>query len=145
VGLIEGTNISVGRGANTPFELVGAPWINAVELARYMNAREISGVRFVPVNFTPGADRYAGESCGGVNLVIVDRDAVDVPELGLELASALRTLYPGQYKLDRLNQLLVNQAAFTALESGRDPRHIADQWADPLQRFLEIRAKYLLY
>ncbi|HEV2718195.1 MAG TPA: exo-beta-N-acetylmuramidase NamZ domain-containing protein, partial [Terriglobales bacterium] len=92
VGLVEGTNVSVGRGTETPFELLGAPWIHGHELAQYLNAREISGVRFVPVSFTPNASNYAGQKCEGVNIVVVERNAFDAPELGIELASALHKL-----------------------------------------------------
>ncbi len=84
VALVEGTNVSVGRGTETPFELLGAPWIHGRELAQYLNAREISGVRFVPVSFTPNASNYAGQKCEGVNIVVVERNAFDAPELGIE-------------------------------------------------------------
>jgi len=145
IGLIEGTNVSVGRGTDTPFEVVGAPWINAVKFASYLNARLISGVRFVPVNFTPNADRYAYENCGGVNVVIVDRNALDTPELGVEIASALHKLYPNQYKLDKLDWLLVNKSVADAISAGEDPRRIEENWRDELERFQEIRRKYLIY
>ena len=79
VALIEGTNVSVGRGTDTPFELVGAPWINSRELAAYLNARGIAGVRFVPVTFTPTASNYAGQKCEGVNVVLTERNALDAP------------------------------------------------------------------
>ncbi len=90
VGMIEATNISVGRGTDTPFEVVGAPWVDSMTLTRYLNARELSGVRFVPVSFTPNSSEYAGKACGGINIVITDRNAFDAPELGLEIASALQ-------------------------------------------------------
>ena len=73
VALIEGTNVSVGRGTDTPFELLGAPWIKAGELAQYLNAREISGVRFVPMSFVPSANPYSGQKCQGVNIILVER------------------------------------------------------------------------
>jgi uncharacterized protein YbbC (DUF1343 family)/CubicO group peptidase (beta-lactamase class C family) len=145
IGMIEATNISVGRGTGTPFELVGAPWIVPLDLARYLNAREIGGVRFVPVNFTPDASMYAGEKCGGVNIVLTDRNAVDGPELGLEIASALQKLYPAQFKLTGLDALMVSKSSFDALTSGEDPRRIAESWREAQERFYAIRARYLLY
>jgi len=145
VGLIEGTNVSVGRGTDTPFELVGAPWVNAAEFARFLNARQIPGVRFVPRNFTPVANPYANEICGGVNITVVEREFLDAPELGMELASALHELYPEQYKMEKLNLLLVNKTAFDALSSGEDPRRIAEDWIEPQKRFEQVRMKYLLY
>jgi uncharacterized protein YbbC (DUF1343 family)/CubicO group peptidase (beta-lactamase class C family) len=145
VALIEGTNISVGRGTDTPFELVGAPWIKGRELAAYLNARGIAGVRFVPVTFTPASAVYNGKKCEGVNVVLTERNALDAPELGIELAAALRKLYPADYKIDRLPELLVNQSAFDALLAGRDPRRIAQDWQEDLEKFELLRKKYLIY
>ncbi len=145
VALIEGTNVSVGRGTDAPFELVGAPWIKSKEFAAYLNAREIAGVRFVPVTFTPSASVYSGQICQGVNIVLLDRNALDSPELGIELAAALRKLYPADYKIDRMAELLVNQSSFDALLAGEDPQRIAQDWQQSLQKFEEIRKKYLLY
>jgi uncharacterized protein YbbC (DUF1343 family)/CubicO group peptidase (beta-lactamase class C family) len=145
VALIEGTNISVGRGTDTPFELVGAPWVKGRELAAYLNARGIAGVRFVPVTFTPASAIYNGKKCEGVNVVLTERNALDAPELGVELAAALRKLYPADYKIDRLPELLVNQAAFDALLAGRDPRRIAQDWQEDLEKFELLRKKYLIY
>jgi uncharacterized protein YbbC (DUF1343 family)/CubicO group peptidase (beta-lactamase class C family) len=145
VALIEGTNISVGRGTDTPFELVGAPWVKGRELAAYLNARGIAGVRFVPVTFTPTTAIYNGKKCDGVNVVLTERNALDAPELGIELAAALRKLYPADYKIDRMPELLVNQAAFDALLAGRDPRRIAQDWQEDLEKFELVRKKYLIY
>ncbi len=145
VGLIEGTNVSVGRGTDTPFELVGAPWIKSRELAAYLNARGIAGVRFVPVTFTPTASVYEGKECQGVNLVLTDRNALDSPELGIELAAALRKLYAPDFKIERIAGLLVNQAAYDALLAGTDPRRVAQDWEDGLEKFQKLREKYLIY
>jgi uncharacterized protein YbbC (DUF1343 family) len=145
VALVEGTNVSVGRGTDTPFELLGAPWINGAELAQYLNARDISGVRFVPVSFTPTASADAGQKCQGVNIILVERNGFDAPELGVELASALHKLYPEQFHMDRMNELLVNQAAIDAIAKGDDPRRIAEDWREPLEKFMQVRQKYLIY
>jgi uncharacterized protein YbbC (DUF1343 family)/CubicO group peptidase (beta-lactamase class C family) len=145
VALIEGTNVSVGRGTDTPFELVGAPWINSGELAQYLNGRDISGVRFVPVSFTPVASSYAGQKCQGVNLVVIERNAFDSPELGIELASALHKLYPEQFHMERMIDLVVNQSVYDAIAKGEDPRRIAEDWREPLEKFQLLRQKYLIY
>jgi uncharacterized protein YbbC (DUF1343 family)/CubicO group peptidase (beta-lactamase class C family) len=144
VALIEGTNVSVGRGTDTPFELVGAPWVNARELAQYLNERGIPGVRFVPVSFTPTASNYSGKACQGVNLVLLDRNALDAPELGVELAVAFAKLYP-PFRMEPVKDMLVNSAAYEALTSGRDPRRIADDWREGIETFQKTREKYLLY
>jgi len=145
IGMIEATNISVGRGTDTPFEVVGAPWADSKALAKYLNARDISGVRFVPTTFTPSASNYASESCGGVNLVITDRDALDAPELGIEIVSALQHLYPDKYKIAALDTLMVNKKSFGALMAGEDPRRVAEDWREGTEKFNVIRAKYLIY
>ena len=145
VGLVEGANISVGRGTDTPFELLGAPWIKGRELATYLNARNISGVRFVPTEFTPAASNYSGQKCSGVNFVLLDRNSLDAPELGIELAAALHKLYPDQFRLDKIDELLVNRSVLDALEKGEDPRRIAQDWQESLDKFMQIRQKYLIY
>lgn len=145
VGLVEGTNVSVGRGTDTPFELLGAPWIKAPELALYLNARNISGVRFVPITFTPSASNYSGQRCGGVNIFVIERNALDTGELGIELAAALHKLYPEQYHMERLIELLGNQSVYDAIAAGQDPRRIAEDWREPLEKFLLLRQKYLIY
>jgi uncharacterized protein YbbC (DUF1343 family)/CubicO group peptidase (beta-lactamase class C family) len=145
VGLIEGTNVSVGRGTDTPFEVVGAPWMKSRELSGYLNGRGIAGVRFVPVTFTPTASVYSGLKCEGVNLVLTERNALDAPELGIELAAALRKLYPADFKMERMTELLVNQAAYDGLVAGEDPRRIAQDWQEKLEKFELVRKKYLIY
>lgn len=145
VALVEGTNVSVGRGTDTPFELLGAPWINGRELSAYLNARKISGVRFVPVSFTPDASVYAGQKCEGANLILTDRNAFDAPALGMELAAALHRLYPQQFHLERMADLLLHQSSYAALSQGQDPRRIAEDWREALDKFQQLRQKYLIY
>ena len=145
IGMIEATNISVGRGTDTPFELMGAPWVKAEELSRYLNGRAIPGVRFVPVEFSPASSEYAGQKCGGVNLVVTDRNALDAPELGLEMVSALMKLYPHDYKVEGLDRLMVSRVTVDALNLGEDPRRIAEGWREKIEEFEKVRGEYLLY
>jgi uncharacterized protein YbbC (DUF1343 family)/CubicO group peptidase (beta-lactamase class C family) len=145
VALIEGTNVSVGRGTDTPFEVLGAPWIKSRELTAYLNARGIQGVRFVPIVFTPSSSNFAGERCEGVNLMVLDRNTLDSPLLGIELASALHKLFPNDFKMERMADLVVNQVVFEAIEAGEDPRRIAEDWQERLGGFVRLREKYLLY
>ena len=102
-------------------------------------------MRFVPIAFTPSASNFAGERCEGVNLIVLDRNTLDSPELGIELASALHKLYPDDFKMERMADLLVNQAVFEAIEAGEDPRRIAEDWQERLEGFVRLREKYLLY
>ena len=102
-------------------------------------------MRFVPVTFTPNASNYAGQKCEGVNIFLVDRNALDAAELGIELASALHKLYPEQYHMERMIELLGNQSVYDAIAAGQDPRRIAEDWREPLEKFLQVRQKYLIY
>lgn len=145
VGMIEGTNVSVGRGTDTPFELVGAPYIDSRAFAEYLNARLIPGVRFVPVTFTPSSGTFSGKVCGGVNIIVTERNSLDAPEMGIELAVALRKLYPDDWKIDRLIELLGNRETIDAVAQGMDPRNIAQMWQADIEAFRTLRAKYLLY
>jgi uncharacterized protein YbbC (DUF1343 family)/CubicO group peptidase (beta-lactamase class C family) len=145
VALVEGTNVSVGRGTDTPFEVMGAPWIDARAYSDYMNARLIPGVRFVPVTFTPVNGPYANQLCKGVNIIVTDRTVLDAPEMGIELAAALKKLYPDNWKMEHMIGALANQQVFDQLAAGEDPRSIAQGWQEDLEKFKEIRQKYLLY
>ena len=102
-------------------------------------------MRFVPITFTPSASNYSGQKCEGVNIVVIDRNAFDAAELGIELASALHKLYPEQYHMERMIELLGNQSVYDAIAAGQDPRRIAEDWREPLEKFLQVRQKYLIY
>jgi len=145
VALVEGTNVSVGRGTDTPFEVLGAPWINARELSSYLNARQIPGVRFVPVTFTPTSSNYSGQPCHGVNMLVTAREFLDSPEMGLELAAALHTLYPEQFHIEKMGEIVANQTVMNSLSRGEDPRRIVLDWQDGLQKFQQMRERYLIY
>jgi uncharacterized protein YbbC (DUF1343 family)/CubicO group peptidase (beta-lactamase class C family) len=145
VAMVEGSNVSVGRGTDTPFEVLGAPWIKSQELSSYLNNRHISGVRFVPTSFTPQSAVYANQECGGVNMFVTNRLALDSPELGLEIAAALHKLYPNDFKMDRIARLVANQQTMNDLNAGVDPRFISSKWNEALEAFLPVREKYLIY
>jgi uncharacterized protein YbbC (DUF1343 family)/CubicO group peptidase (beta-lactamase class C family) len=145
VGLVESANVSVGRGTPTPFEIVGAPWISGARLADYLRQRQIQGVAFAALTFTPAASPYRGQPCQGVRLRVVDRNALDSPALGLELAAALHRLYPGQFQLDRILGMVGSRQVLQALKGDEDPREIQRRYQPGLTAFLRLRAKYLLY
>jgi len=145
VAMVEGANVSVGRGTDTPFEVLGAPWIKSQELASYLNNRHISGVRFVPTSFTPASAVYANQQCGGVNIFVTNRLSLDSTLLGLEIASALHKLYPNDFKMDKIGRLVANQQTIDDLNAGLDPRFISSKWNEALESFLPTREKYLLY
>src|SRR6185369_9965970 len=113
IGLLETTNVSVGRGTDTPFELVGAPWIDGQQLASYLNSQRIAGVRFVPVRFIPTTSVFKGEECSGINIIVTDRDRFRPVTNGVEIAVALHKLYPSQWKIDSYLRLLGNATAIS--------------------------------
>jgi uncharacterized protein YbbC (DUF1343 family)/CubicO group peptidase (beta-lactamase class C family) len=146
LGLIETTNVSVGRGTDTPFQLLGAPWIDGRTLAKYLNQFDRPGVRFVPTSFTPLAPYpYAGTICHGVQVIVTDRNVFDAPETGIMIASALEHLYAGNFDVKKINTLLANQSVLSALENGDNPSKIASDWDDALHAFEERRKAALLY
>jgi uncharacterized protein YbbC (DUF1343 family)/CubicO group peptidase (beta-lactamase class C family) len=145
VAMVEGANVSVGRGTSTPFELLGAPWIDARKLSSYLESRAIAGVRFEPVEFTPTADRYARQDCRGVKIKLTDREALASPMLGVELISALHRLYPDRFQLEATLGMLGSRRALEQISAGQDPGSIASAWEPALRDFLALRSKYLLY
>jgi uncharacterized protein YbbC (DUF1343 family)/CubicO group peptidase (beta-lactamase class C family) len=145
IAMAEGANVSVGRGTGTPFELLGAPWVNAQELADYLNARKIQGVRFMPADFSPSESKFKDELCHGVQIILVDRDALDAGETGIEIVSALYHLFPKEFMIDKTLDLLGSPQILNEIKVGRDPMAIALQWQPALDRFRRLRSKYLLY
>jgi uncharacterized protein YbbC (DUF1343 family)/CubicO group peptidase (beta-lactamase class C family) len=145
IGLLETTNLSVGRGTDTPFEVVGAPWIEPPALSDALNRAGLAGVRFVPVRFTPRSSKFAGEACGGVNIVITDRAAFRPVAAGIEIAYQINRLYSDKWKTDDYLRLLANRAALAALKAGKPVSEIAATWQSGLAEFARIRQKYLLY
>jgi uncharacterized protein YbbC (DUF1343 family) len=145
IGAIEGTNLSVGRGTDTPFEQIGAPWIDGVKLSEALNARALPGIRFYPVRFTPGSSKHAGEECQGVFMVITDRSALKPVRVGLEIASALSRLYGPKFDLEATERLIGSADTIARIRAGEDPAVIAATWAAGEARWRLLRSQYLLY
>jgi uncharacterized protein YbbC (DUF1343 family) len=145
VALVEGSNVSVGRGTDRPFELFGAPWINGKALAAYLNKRKLRGVHFVPADFRPQESRYKNVTCHGVQIILLDRQALDAPVLGIEIISALYRLYQEHFLLEKTKGLIASRRIFEAIREKEDPASIAYQWQERLRDFLEVRERYLLY
>ncbi len=145
VCLVESAKVSIGRGTDTPFEIAGAPWIKSRELAAYLNGRKIQGVRFVPTDFTPASDVYANEVCHGVQVVLLDRQALEPTEMGIELLAALWHLYPQNIDLDKSLRLVGSHKVLDSIRAGESPSRIWYDWQEGLEGFKKVRAKYLLY
>ena len=146
IGAIEGTNISVGRGTDTPFEQIGAPWIDGVALADALNRRGLTGIRFYPVTFmpAPGA-KLGGEACHGVFMIATDRERLRPVRIGLEIAAALSRMYGTQFKLEDAAALFGSKTTLARIRAGEEPAAIAESWAADEARWRELRQKYLLY
>ena len=145
IGAIEGTNLSVGRGTDSPFEQLGAPWIDGARLSAALNSRRIPGVAFYPVRFTPISSKYANEECQGVFMMVADRDAFRPVRLGVEIAAMLHTLYGATFELEAAERLLGSKETISRIRAGDDPEAIAASWAADEARWRFMRAKYLLY
>jgi len=145
VCLLEPTNVSIGRGTDTPFEVIGAPWIDGRNLAEALNNAKLPGVRFVPLRFTPKSSVHKDAECGGVNIIITDREVFEPVIAGLEMAAQLKKLFPKDFSTERFNRLLVNQKVFDAFRQGADARAMRQVWETELEAFRAIRRKYLLY
>jgi uncharacterized protein YbbC (DUF1343 family) len=144
IGLLESA-ISVGRGTDTPFEVVGAPYIDDLKFAEALNQAALPGVRFVPIRFTPGASVYKHELCGGVYILLNNRDRCSVVDVGLLIAQTLWRMYPDDFKGDKMSHLLLHPPTLEALKAGKPLNEIRAAWQTDLKEFLKRRQKYLLY
>lgn len=145
VGLLETTNVSVGRGTDTPFEVLGAPWVNGRVLASRLNAQMLPGVRFVPIRFKPDASKYRDENCEGVNIHLTRRDQFDAIRTGITIGVTLRQLYPDDWDTTSLNRLLCDEATMKAILGTQPIDQIESGFEAELQSFRQRRQKYLLY
>jgi uncharacterized protein YbbC (DUF1343 family)/CubicO group peptidase (beta-lactamase class C family) len=144
-GLLEATNVTVGRGTDAPFERVGAPWIDGVSLAAALTADALPGVAFTPEVFTPATDRYAGQSCGGIHVTVGERARFEPVRTGLAIARALRRLYPQAWEFPKVDRLLVHPDAMKAIDGGLPLDAVVDTYRPELAAFITKREKYLLY
>lgn len=145
IGLLETTNVSVGRGTERPFEWVGAPWIDGPKLAAALNAVGLPGVRFVPVNLTPTASVHAKKPCGGVQTILEDWSKVNPLRTGLTVAAALRDLYTEQWEAKSFDKLLLHRASYDAFTAGKPVADIEKGWAKDLKAFRDRRKGFLMY
>jgi uncharacterized protein YbbC (DUF1343 family) len=145
VGLLETTNVSVGRGTDTPFEVLGAPFIDGRALAHYLNSRNLPGIRFVPVRFTPRASVWEAQECGGVQILLTDRNKFAPVRTGLEIALSLRALYLEEWQASRFLHLLASRTVMDGLLAGENYAALSRRWTRDLREFLKVRGEFLLY
>jgi uncharacterized protein YbbC (DUF1343 family) len=145
IGLLETTNVSVGRGTDTPFEVIGAPWIDEQELAELVNRAAPPGLRVVPVRFTPTSSKFQGEECGGLHFIITDWDHFRSFDLGLLIAHALRKLNPDDWEPKSYMRLLGNREIYDRLLNGETPQQILQVADQHVAEFRERRKQFELY
>jgi uncharacterized protein YbbC (DUF1343 family) len=145
VCLLEATNVSVGRGTDRPFEIIGAPWVEPLRLAAELENMHPAGVRFVPLFFTPSTSTNQGMKCGGVQMVLTDPAKLNSVLVGMLLVSVLHRLYPGKFEVDRVIRLLGNAEALQMLKAGRTPAAVMQAGSAEVASFLNRRKKALIY
>ena len=157
LGLLEGINVSEGRGIDETFERIGAPWVDGERLSSVLNRLDLAGASFRPTRFVPRKSvaaprpKYENERCSGVELTITSPHALDAVRTGLEVIAAIRTLHPddfewiendGSYWIDRL---LGTDRPRRAIEEGMSVEDILESERPALERFMTVRAEHLLY
>ncbi|MEO7113915.1 MAG: exo-beta-N-acetylmuramidase NamZ domain-containing protein [Polyangiaceae bacterium] len=145
IGLLEGGNISVGRGTETPFEIVGAPWVDAKALAHALGNDALLGASFSAIDFTPTSSSFANEVCHGVKITVTDRGHVDPIRIGVAIARELQLASPTTWKLDGIASSLANAKTLDAIRAGKNVNDIQATWSNDLAAFRAKREKYLLY
>ena len=143
--ILQAGGVSVGRGTDTPFEVLGAPWIHGGEFAVELSKRKMLGVTFEAVQFTPNAEPYKQELCNGMKIHITDRHSFRAMHMGLEVAAALHLMYPEQFQLEKIISLLGSQSTIDRLKRGDAPEEVISSWKAELDKFRQVRGKYLLY
>ena len=145
IGLLETSNLSVGRGTDQPFELLGAPWIDGRRLAAALNKERVPGLRFVPITFTPTSSKFAKQECQGVYIVVTDRRYLSPVNAGVTIAWHLENLFGKDYDLDAVVRMLHNDDALKALKEANDPGKVPASLKQDLEAFKQVRQKYLIY
>ncbi|HEY1173726.1 MAG TPA: exo-beta-N-acetylmuramidase NamZ domain-containing protein [Verrucomicrobiae bacterium] len=145
VGLLEFSAVSVGRGTDTPFEVVGAPYIDDLKLAAELNAAGLKHVRFVPIRFTPNASVNKDKECRGVNIILTDREKCEVVDIGILIASTLHRMYPNDYDLNKFKKLLGHDATIEMIREGKSVKEIRKSWEPAVKEFMKRRKEFLIY
>jgi uncharacterized protein YbbC (DUF1343 family) len=143
--LLESGQVSVGRGTDTPFQIIGAPWFKGREVAAYLNARRLPGVRFIPRRFRPSASVYQDQECDGLEIQLLNRDRFEPVRMGLELLHATLKFHPGKLDLSSVMRLLGSDHAAALLKRGQSGSAVSRALRGQLRTFRRVRAKYLLY
>ncbi len=149
LGFLDFSGVSVGRGTSAPFELFGAAWLHAGEVAAALNARHVAGVSFAATTIAVAEDMnhypFHGQTIDAVRIAVTNREALNSPELGIEILSTLYRLYPAHIQLEKALPLIGNRSTLNAIRRGDDPRSIAAAWSPAVAAYVDARAPYLQY
>ncbi len=145
LGLLEFTNVSVGRGTDFPFEVFGAPYLDEAAFAKTLKAAKLPGLDFVPIRFTPKASKFERVECGGVRIIVTDPKECPSVELGILLAQSLRELHAKEWETQKLNTLLRHPKTESAIKELRSRDEIVESWEEELEKYRVRRAGVLLY
>jgi uncharacterized protein YbbC (DUF1343 family) len=145
IGLLEMTNISVGRGTDQPFEQFGAPWIDGQQLATALNDAKLVGLRFVPIAFDPKSSKFAGERCHGVYVQVIDRNAYEPARAAMAIAWILKNRFGEHFQSPLLEKMVQNSHAIAALDSAKSISELSAAWDSDIAGFRSARQKYLIY
>ncbi len=145
--LLEGTNLSEGRGTPWPFLQFGAPWVDGAALAEALNGKKLPGIVFEPVTFTPTLSKFSGEVCHGARIRIIDRDRIDTTRTGLAIIQAAYQLYPEsfEWRVSHFDRLCGTDRIRTGIIAGESVEAMAKEIQTGLEAFKAIRRKYLIY
>jgi uncharacterized protein YbbC (DUF1343 family) len=142
----EGTNLSEGRGTTKPFEIIGAPWIDAHNLADSLNNLFLNGVKFRPVYFIPTFSKHSDQRCGGVQVHVIDRDKFNPVKTALNMIKTIMRLYPNEFQFIRHFDLLMGtDKVRNDLSKGHSVDDVIQSWKDEISDFANVRSKYILY
>ena len=145
IGLLEASNLSVGRGTASPFEIIGADWLDGEKLAHALNARMIPGASFAALRFTPNASVFAGQPCGGVRISVTDRERFAPTFAGIAIAEVLHKLYRNVWQAEKVDDLLFHKASVKMLRGGATAEEIVQRWSPDATAFRERCKPFLLY
>lgn len=143
-----------GVGTTLPFELIGAPWIDAFKLAEVLNARHLPGVYFRPTFFIPRYYKFEEQQCAGVQIHITNFDAVRPLEVAVHMMEVLLKLYPDQQilggsemtsRMKMFDLVWGTDAVRRALQAGKPAQEIIQSWKADVEKFMKKRQQYLLY
>jgi len=145
IGLLESTNVSVGRGTEMPFEIVAAPWMDGSVVAKKLTELAIAGVLFDSIEVTPKASVHANKKCRGVRISVIDPESFEPVRTAIAIAGVLRELHPDDWDFDGMDRMLRHKPAMDAIRAGKGLAEIESTWAFELGSFMERRARFLLY